>query len=84
MSPRMIFGLVAMWVVSLFAVAAIAMAQTAVVPLPSPVVLSGADIGFRIEGKQGEHPVGQLVVRINGQWVEATLGVGRSRVHPLQ
>ena len=35
-------------------------------------VLSGGDIGFRVEYFQGRQPVGTLVVKINGQWVEAT------------
>jgi hypothetical protein len=45
-----------------------------------PQVLSGADVGFRIEGTDfSGRPVGTLVVRINGNWVE----VGTSgRVHP--
>jgi hypothetical protein len=34
------------------------------------VVLSGSDLGFRIEGVRGGKPVGRLVVRQNGQWVE--------------
>jgi hypothetical protein len=35
-------------------------------------VLSGADIGFRIEdyNRRGE-PIGRLVVRVDGEWVEA-------------
>jgi hypothetical protein len=46
-------------------------------PLPpeqptAPRVVSGNDVGFRIEeiGARGE-PVGRLVVRLNGEWVEA-------------
>ena len=35
-----------------------------------PVVLSGADIGFRMHGKQRGTPVGVLVVRVDGQWRE--------------
>ena len=44
------------------------------VPAPTPFVVSGSDIGFRIEGRRGETPVGRFVVRINGQWVEANAG----------
>lgn len=29
------------------------------------------DLGFRIDGRKGNTPVGALVVRINGEWVEA-------------
>ena len=38
-------------------------------PLPEPVVLSGNDIGFRVEGRQGTQPAGHIVIRVNGQWV---------------
>jgi hypothetical protein len=37
---------------------------------PAPRVVSGADIGFRVEGNKDGRAVGTLVVRINGQWVE--------------
>jgi hypothetical protein len=36
-----------------------------------PTIISGSDLGFRIEGRRGNTPIGTLVVRINGQWVEA-------------
>lgn len=36
-----------------------------------PVVLSGTDLGFRVEGPRDGDRVGRLVVRIDGQWVEA-------------
>ena len=32
-------------------------------------VLSGENIGFRIEARRGEAAVGKLVVRIDGKWV---------------
>jgi hypothetical protein len=36
-------------------------------------ILSGADIGFRVEGMdRAGKPTGTLMVRINGKWVEAT------------
>jgi hypothetical protein len=71
MSTRRWIGLVIVWVVSLSVVAAIAMAQARqTVPLPEPAVLSGADVGFRVEGKQGNTPVGRIVVRIDGKWLE--------------
>lgn len=37
---------------------------------PTPTVISGSDLGFRIDGRKGNTPLGTLVVRINGQWVE--------------
>jgi hypothetical protein len=44
-------------------------AQTQTVPVP-PTVLTGADIGFRVEGQRAGVAVGRLVVRIDGRWVE--------------
>ena len=61
----------------------------------TPVVLSGPDVGFRVEGQKRELRkdsngrsvpvdvvVGQLVVRINGQWVDAQTG-GLGTIRPL-
>ena len=41
------------------------------VPFAAPKVMSGEDLGFRVEGMYGEQPVGGLVIRVNGNWVEA-------------
>ena len=55
--------------VVLMGLAAWSRAQTAVVPNPvPPVVLAGPDVGFRMTGVKRGTPVGQLVVRINGEW----------------
>ena len=35
----------------------------------TPTVLSGNDIGFRIDGRRGNTPIGTLVIKVNGQWV---------------
>ena len=51
----------------------------AIQPVP-PQVLSGPDVGFRIEGQRAGVPVGTLVVRINGEWVEAEFGVVTRRL----
>jgi len=59
-----------LWIMSLLAVAALAHAQTAQRPV-IPYVASGGDIGFRVTGRAGDHAIGTLVVRINGEWVEA-------------
>ena len=37
--------------------------------LTQPVVLTGPDVGFRLIRMNGQIPVGQIVVRINGVWV---------------
>jgi hypothetical protein len=45
--------------------------------LPQQRVVSGSDLGFRIEGSRSDGtPTGRLVVRINGQWVEAAFPAG--------
>jgi hypothetical protein len=41
------------------------------VPVQPPIVLSGSDIGFRVEARSGDAQVGTLVVRVDGQWVPA-------------
>jgi hypothetical protein len=46
----------------------------------TPTVISGPDLGFRIDSRKGSTPVGVLVVRINGQWVEVESGVGVKRL----
>lgn len=35
-----------------------------------PRVFSADDLGFRMTARKGETPVGQLVVRIDGEWKE--------------
>jgi hypothetical protein len=65
-------------------VIAAVIAHAQVGALPSPVtppgfpvqhpVISGADLGFRVESMDGNKPVGRLVVRRDGQWVSVELG----------
>jgi hypothetical protein len=75
MSLRTRLGLLVFWVASLVAVAALARAgQPRMIPLPSPIVLSGSDIGFRVEGRIGNTPAGSWVVRVNDQWVAPKFG----------
>ena len=76
MSLRKWVGLSLIWVASLVVTGMWLHAQDAVVvPLPMPVVVSGNDIGFRVEGRKGEIPVGRFVIRstANGQWVAPEL-----------
>lgn len=42
-------------------------------------VLSGSDLGFRVEGARGSTRVGRLVVRIDGEWVDVEFS-GRVRL----
>jgi hypothetical protein len=71
------------WMLSLVAVGAIASVLTSAQvrpPLalgePQPItegttILTGSDIGFRVERTQDGVPIGTLVVRVDGRWVEA-------------
>ncbi len=73
MSLKAMFSLAMMWVISLLVVASVVKAQVFEMPrlLPEPHILSGPDFGFRIEADQRGTPVGKLVVRIDGKWIEA-------------
>ena len=52
-------------------------AQAFSVDKVTPRVLAGPDVGFRVEGiRGGKTPVGTIVVRVNGEWVEADLAGG--------
>jgi hypothetical protein len=63
---------VILWALSLIIVAEFAQAQRKPRPTPpAPIVLSGNDIGFRVQGDRGDHVVGALVVKIGGEWVPA-------------
>ena len=43
-------------------------------PIPEPVILTGADIGFRLNAVQTSFvPTGDLVIRRNGRWVAVKL-----------
>lgn len=50
---------------------------TSQAPPPNARVVSGADIGFRVESvsRNGE-PIGTLVVRVNGEWVRVAFAGG--------
>jgi hypothetical protein len=52
--------------------------ELAVTPVP-PKVMTGSDLGFRVEGLRGGTPVGTFVVKVNGEWVEVGDGPVRRR-----
>jgi hypothetical protein len=75
MSLRAWLALGLVWVSSLFAVGAAVSAQSRELrTLPEPRVLSGPDLGFRVVALHGETPTGHIVIRVNGEWVEARVG----------
>ena len=95
MSLRARVALVALLVISLTGIGVWSFAQVQLQRGDEPIVLSGSDVGFRVEGHKRERrtdrltgrtgsmdiAVGQLVVRINGQWVEAEID-GRGVARP--
>ena len=40
----------------------------------APAVVSGNDVGFRIVRTENGMPVGRIVVRVDGRWVDTTVG----------
>jgi hypothetical protein len=40
----------------------------------APVILSGPDLGFRVDSQKEKSVVGRFVVRINGQWLDVETG----------
>ena len=62
-----------LWIASLVVIAALVSALTRA--QTNPRILSGSDIGFRVDRTDRTgRPVGVLMVRINGNWVEAAFG----------
>jgi hypothetical protein len=45
-----------------------------------PIIVSGSEVGFRVEAWRGSTPLGTLVVRIDGEWVEADFAGGPRRI----
>jgi hypothetical protein len=68
MSLRSRVTFVALWVISILVVGVLASAQAQRQANP---VIAGADLGFRPDGWKGKARTGTLMVRINGEWVEA-------------
>ncbi len=85
MSLRTRIAVVVLWLSSLLAVGTLASGQLyGFDALADPYVLSGDDIGFRVEGVVGDAPAGRLVIRgMDGEWVEpkeTPVTVGRAQV----
>jgi hypothetical protein len=67
------------WVLSLVVVAAasrLMLAQTT----GDKRIVTGSDLGFRIDSDRGGVPTGRFVVRVNGTWVEVKETVGAARL----
>jgi len=66
-----------LWALSLVAVGAVSSSAQAQRGRPgvnlltvSPAVVSGGDIGFRLERTQDGIAVGRIVIRVDGRWVD--------------
>ena len=71
MMARNRIAAIVFWAISLIVVGMFARAQTPAPRGSTPTIISGGDLGFRVERQRGDHVAGTLVVRINGQWVVA-------------
>lgn len=60
----------------LFGAGAWASAQVVILKPAPTIVLTGANIGFRMVAFEGTTAVGQLVVRVDGQWVDTAPAMG--------
>ena len=80
MSVRQRISIAILWTASIVAVGAWARAQAPAPSGPAPTIVSGNDLGFRIDSRKGSTPVGTLVIRVNGQWVEPDFAVGMKRL----
>jgi len=54
-------------------------------PLPNEprrpdAVINGAEVGFRVDGWEGDIPIGRWVVRSEGKWVEPRMMGGLRRL----
>ena len=75
---------VLLWLVSLVVTAVMTVAVTKAQTRPTdPRILSGPDIGFRLEGTDPRtgNPTGTLVVRIDGNWVAISPAGGVRLLH---
>jgi len=69
------------WVLSLMVVAAASRLRLVQTGTGDKKVVSGNDLGFRIDSERGGVPTGHFVIRVNGNRVEVKEGVVASRVN---
>jgi hypothetical protein len=71
-------ALMIVWALSLIIVGAFAHAQTPAQrgTAPAPTIITGGDLGFRVARQQGNRVTGTLIVRINGEWLDAEPAAG--------
>ena len=70
---------------ALIVVGILASAVPAQVSRMQPRIISGGDLGFRVTGTDTQgRPVGSIVVRVNGEWVETGEPMGPKRLTAWQ
>ena len=69
--PYKRFLIAAAWLGCVGAAVIVGRAQARPVEPVPPFVVSGADLGFRVEGRMGNTPVGRVVIRkdANSPWI---------------
>ncbi len=77
---------VALWVACLVAAVVLAAAAMGAQPVQLPPnqyhMLSGSDVGFRVEGTDASgKPVGTWMVKVDGKWIEPGMSV---HIHPTK
>jgi hypothetical protein len=78
MRPKSIVATVLAVLMVVAATAWVTAQAVRVQPVP-PKVMTGADIGFRVEGLRGSTPVGTIVVKVNDEWVAAEVAIPSPR-----
>ena len=78
-TPPKRWTLTVLWIASLTVVAASATIFIRA-QVPDARVISGSDLGFRVDSRRNGVPTGRFVVRINGAWVELKESIGSSNV----
>ena len=71
-------GLAILWAASIGAAGA--WAQAPATSPQAPTVISGSDFGLRVDSWKGDTPIGTLVARVNGRWIEVEFSVGMKRL----
>jgi hypothetical protein len=66
MSMRTRVGIIVLWVVSL---AAVGLWGQTRVPLSGSRIISGPDLGFRVDRVEGSRVTGTLMIKLDGQWM---------------
>jgi hypothetical protein len=62
-------GFIVIWAASLVFASSWGQSQTVPKNSAAPTIISGSDLGFRVDERSGDVVAGTLVVRINGEWL---------------